>query len=210
MSSDTKHLKSLLPPQILGERFKEQREALGWSIEELASKTTFSKKQIEQIENGLSSSFYSSIMKFNAAKKIAEVLQLEQQDAFELTDVSNTITSLEPLPNPKQSDQELYHDPSDTLINISIPVSHELNPELERSNARNTLQLKMLVICLLFLGVLFVFHNSDSFSTIISPKQLKEKQIMSTVVTEESINMNHPQTAETQSVDTTPTPKKSE
>jgi transcriptional regulator with XRE-family HTH domain len=71
MSFKNKSLRSLSPPHIFGERFKEKREALGWSIEDLAKKTTFSKNQIKQIEDGLSSSFYSANIKFNSAKKIA-------------------------------------------------------------------------------------------------------------------------------------------
>ncbi len=206
MPPSTKHLRSFPPPHILGERFKEKRETLGWSIEELANQTTFSKKQIEQIENGLSSTFYSATVKFNSAKKVAEVLKLTPEEAFELTDEVNTIASLDPLPNLKHADQELHHDPSDALINIS----NQLNPELDRVKARDTLQLKILVVCLLFLGVLFTFHNSDSFSTLSSPKPLEEKQIINTAIAEESLEMNQPQTAETQSVEGTPPPKKSE
>jgi hypothetical protein len=42
-----------------------------------------STKQIQQIENGQSSAFYSPSVKFTAAKKVATLLQLDEKDAFD-------------------------------------------------------------------------------------------------------------------------------
>jgi hypothetical protein len=53
------------------------------SVEELAHLACFSKKQIQQIENGQSSSFYSPAVKFTAAKKVAKLIQLDEKDAFD-------------------------------------------------------------------------------------------------------------------------------
>ena len=209
MPTNLKPLKSLPPPYILGERFKEKREALGWSIEELAQKTTFSKKQIEQIENGLSSTFYSANIKFNSAKKVAEVLQLSQEIAFEFSDTALTPIHPDPQPSVKQTHQELQEDPSDTLINMSNPAGTQFNHELERTKAHDHLQLKILVVCLLFLGVLFVFHNSDSFSTVIYPKPPEEKPITSPTVTEEPLDINQPPTTGPESVENKAPPQKS-
>jgi len=53
------------------------------SIEELAHLACLSKKQIQQIENGQSSTFYSPAVKFTAAKKVAKLIQLDEKDAFD-------------------------------------------------------------------------------------------------------------------------------
>ena len=198
MSFKNKSLKSLPPPYIVGDRFKEKREALGWSIEDLAKKTTFSKNQIQQIENGLSSSFYSVNVKFNSAKKIAEVLQLSQEEAFELNHTSMPIPVLEPELNLKQSSEEFQEDANDNPININQPGSVESNPTMERAQARNTLQLKILLTCLIFLGAIFAFHNSDTFSTVFAPKLPEEKQILSPGFKEEAMDIDQSQKIEIQ------------
>jgi hypothetical protein len=53
------------------------------SIEELAHLACLSKKQIQQIENGQSTTFYSPTVKFTAAKKVAKLIQLDEKDAFD-------------------------------------------------------------------------------------------------------------------------------
>lgn len=53
------------------------------SVEELAHLACLSKKQIQQIENGQSSTFYSPTVKFTAAKKVAKLIQLDEKDAFD-------------------------------------------------------------------------------------------------------------------------------
>jgi len=198
MSFEKKSLKSLPPPYIAGERFKEKREALGWTIEDLAKRTTFSKNQIQQIENGLSSSFYSANIKFNSAKKIAGVLQLSEEEAFKFNDASMPIPIHEPELNLKQSSEELQEDSNDNPININQPGIDESNPTIERAQARNTLQLKILITCLIFLGVLFTFHNSDSFSTLFAPKLPEEKQILPPEFKEESMDIDQSQKSEIQ------------
>lgn len=53
------------------------------SVEELAHLACLSKKQIQQIENGQSSTFYSPTVKFTAARKVAKLIQLDEKDAFD-------------------------------------------------------------------------------------------------------------------------------
>lgn len=53
------------------------------SIEQLALLACLSKKQIQQIENGKSNSFYSPAIKLVAAKKVAKLIQLDEKDAFD-------------------------------------------------------------------------------------------------------------------------------
>jgi DNA-binding XRE family transcriptional regulator len=70
-------------PEIRTEAFIAAREKCAMSVEELAHLACFSKKQIQQIENGQSSSFYSPAVKFTAAKKVAKLIQLDEKDAFD-------------------------------------------------------------------------------------------------------------------------------
>jgi DNA-binding XRE family transcriptional regulator len=70
-------------PEIRTEAFTAAREKCAFSVEELAHLACLSKKQIQQIENGQSSSFYSPTVKFTAAKKVAKLIQLDEKDAFD-------------------------------------------------------------------------------------------------------------------------------
>jgi cytoskeleton protein RodZ len=70
-------------PEIRGAAFSAAREKCAMSVEELAHLACFSKKQIQQIENGQRSAFYSPTVKFTAAKKVAKLIQLDEKDAFD-------------------------------------------------------------------------------------------------------------------------------
>jgi cytoskeleton protein RodZ len=70
-------------PEIRTAAFIAAREKSAMSVEELAHLACLSKKQIQQIENGQSSTFYSPTVKFTAAKKVAKLIQLDEKDAFD-------------------------------------------------------------------------------------------------------------------------------
>jgi DNA-binding XRE family transcriptional regulator len=70
-------------PEIRGAAFSAAREKCAMSVEELAHLACLSKKQIQQIENGQTSTFYSPKVKFTAAKKVAKLIQLDEKDAFD-------------------------------------------------------------------------------------------------------------------------------
>jgi transcriptional regulator with XRE-family HTH domain len=70
------------PPEICKEAFFQAREKLGLSVKELGGMACLSNRQIEQIENGETSSFYSLQIKVTAAKKVAKLLKLNEADAF--------------------------------------------------------------------------------------------------------------------------------
>lgn len=74
-------------PEIRKEAFTKARESLGLSIKDLSGMSCFSVRQIEQIESGESSSFYGAQVKFTAAKKVAELLKLKPEDAFDFGDL---------------------------------------------------------------------------------------------------------------------------
>jgi len=69
-------------PEISKEAFIEAREKLGLSTKDLGAKVCLSAHQIEQIENGETSSFYGAQIKVTAAKKVAKLLNLSDEEAF--------------------------------------------------------------------------------------------------------------------------------
>jgi len=73
-------------PKILGERFRDAREKRGLSIEELANKATLSSKQIRQIEGTERGAFYSSAIKYFSAQKVAKILELPEDQAFDTSE----------------------------------------------------------------------------------------------------------------------------
>jgi transcriptional regulator with XRE-family HTH domain len=77
--------KNLLP-KIVGECFKDAREKLGLSIEELANKALLSNSQIRQIEDNELSAFYSPAIKYTSAKKVANILGLSEDQAFDVNE----------------------------------------------------------------------------------------------------------------------------
>ena len=70
-------------PEIRAAAFTAAREKCAMSVEELARLACLSKKQIQQIENGGRDAFYSLVIKFTAAKKVAQLIQLDEKDAFD-------------------------------------------------------------------------------------------------------------------------------
>ena len=69
-------------PQINGDLLRMRREELGWALADLATRACLSKKQVKQIEEGGTSSFYSDNVKMTAAKKIGGILGLPEQSVF--------------------------------------------------------------------------------------------------------------------------------
>ena len=70
-------------PDIRKEAFKKARESAGLSTQELALKACLSNRQIEQLENGEIASFYGAQVKYTAAKKVAALLKLSENEAFD-------------------------------------------------------------------------------------------------------------------------------
>lgn len=70
-------------PNILGGQLKNAREKAGLSLESVAKTSTLSNKQLEEIESGGDSSFYTLAIKFTAAKKVGKILGLNEDDFLE-------------------------------------------------------------------------------------------------------------------------------
>ena len=69
-------------PQINGALLRMRREELGWALADLATRACLSNKQVKQIEEGGTSSFYSETVKVTAAKKVGGILGLPEQSVF--------------------------------------------------------------------------------------------------------------------------------
>ena len=82
-------------PEIRKEAFTKARESLGLSTKDLSGMACLSARQIEQIENGESSSFYGAQIKFTAAKKVAGLLKLTPEEAFDFSGVAQHIKPVE-------------------------------------------------------------------------------------------------------------------
>lgn len=82
-------------PEIRKEAFTKAREGLGLSTKDLSGMSCLSVRQIEQIENGESSSFYGAQVKFTAAKKVAGLLKLTPEEAFDFSGVAQPVKAAE-------------------------------------------------------------------------------------------------------------------
>lgn len=68
------------PLSINGSYLRECRESLGWSLGEVASRACLSVKQVKQLEEGGASSFYSDNVKLTAARKVAGILGVSEDE----------------------------------------------------------------------------------------------------------------------------------
>ena len=136
-------------PNILGENFKKAREAQGLSVAELASKATLSQNQIEQIENGKNRSFYTAAIKFQSAKKVAKILELTDEEAFEKKKTNDSQQI--PFHFPETAKTELIEDPkteleqppkivsfSDAEPEKSSKIKKQMSAELEKVSSIDT------------------------------------------------------------------------
>lgn len=121
------------PPEICREAFIQAREKLGLSAKELGGMACLSTRQIEQIENGETSSFYAVQIKVTAAKKVAKLLKLSEADAFDYgvqaPQKFNETQSELPIAEPK-----LVNNPQD-LQSKKTPVS-------KKDRAKDSAELK--------------------------------------------------------------------
>jgi transcriptional regulator with XRE-family HTH domain len=87
--------------QVNGSILRQSRDALGWSQGELASRACLSVKQVKQLEEGGSSSFYSEGVKLTAARKVAQMLGVSEDELW----------GREPQPQ-----AEMVNDSEDTVL----------------------------------------------------------------------------------------------
>lgn len=85
-------------PEIRKEAFIQAREKLSLTTKDLGGMACLSTRQIEQIENGETSSFYSAQIKATAAKKVAKLLKLSDEEAFDFGAIAPETSSVLQLP----------------------------------------------------------------------------------------------------------------
>ena len=120
-------------PTIRSLAFVEARERLGLSTEALALSACLSKKQIEQIENGERSAFYSAALKLRSAQKVATILGLEEADYLEV--------ELEASPDPAEATLESASAATPTLAPL-LEIEKAPTPILKSGSAPTDLQIK--------------------------------------------------------------------
>ena len=132
-------------PEIRTEAFIAARDKCALSVEELAHLACLSKKQIQQIENGQSSSFYSPTVKFTAAKKVAKLIQLDEKDAFDFgpqaelpfAQVADIIQS--ELSSPKESPLDLKKEvPQNEAVQVEVAEPKEVKKAVSRKRKTDT------------------------------------------------------------------------
>ena len=122
-------------PTIRSLAFVEARERLGLSTEALALSACLSKKQIEQIENGERSAFYSAALKLRSAQKVATILGLEEADYLEV--------ELEASPDPAEATLESASAATPTLAPAPLlEIEKAPTPILKSGSAPTDLQIK--------------------------------------------------------------------
>ena len=115
-------------PDIRADVIKKAREAKGISIPKMSKDLCFSVKQIEQIECGERSHFYSLAIKVSATKRVAEYLGLPFEEVFDFgPDLVQDIQSSE---EPIQSEQTDLPEPK------SIPAAPPVPPVVEKMPER--------------------------------------------------------------------------
>ena len=100
--------KSAKLPEIRKEAFTKARESLGLTTKELSSMACLSVRQIEQIENGETSTFYGPQVKVTAAKKVAGLLKLKEEDAFDFGEQIPPAKILPEKTGPAKSEKTVY------------------------------------------------------------------------------------------------------
>ncbi len=81
------------PQTINGEMLRLKRESMGWLVGDLATRACMSVKQIRQLEEGGSSSFYSESVKLTSAKKEGGIMGLTPDEVFGVVSQNPVSTS---------------------------------------------------------------------------------------------------------------------
>ena len=162
-------------PEIKKEAFTKARETLGLSVKDVSRLSCLSVRQIEQIENGESGSFYGPQVKVTAAKKVAGILKLKEEDAFEFGDAS-----------PKKKEEPQNSEP--VLKETSPAVQQTITKEsksskplvtaqenVEKSNAAKNPQRKLYILFGVAAALVFSIIN---LRPLFFPEVVKEEIVV--------------------------------
>ena len=156
---------------ICKEAFTAAREKLGLSIKELSQKTCLSVRQIEQIEDGGQNSFYSANIKFTAAKKVAEILKLTPEEAFDFGDLVSA------LPVTKQSE------PAVAVKLEETPAPTVKTPKLSDNQSPKVKHRLAMLGLVAIAGFAFVSLQSSLFGLNSETAQTPAQEVKAEVVT---------------------------
>lgn len=165
-------------PEIRKEAFTKARESLGLSTKDLSGMSCLSVRQIEQIENGESSSFYGIQVKFTAAKKVAGLLKLNPEDAFDFSGVTQpnkAVDVKEKLQEEtKTTTVEKVAEPKSEKVSDS-KVSQSAIDYSAKSNASVNPTKKIFLLVALGAAVIFSVVN---LRPLLFPEPIKEEVVI--------------------------------
>ena len=178
-------------PEIRQSAFIQAREQLGFSISDLAAKACLSARQIEQIENGHTSSYYGAQNKFTAAKKVAAILKISDQDAFDGMETDQLESAVQSVPSEPSSSAQLAKKEKPALR-----VEKEITKKVESVKLSKRLILSLSICAgLVFAGINFY---KNAFSEKTEEVQLASQDQAEPVATP-TPEVNVPQAAESAS-----------
>ena len=171
--------------EIRKEAFTRARESLSLSTKELSSMACLSVRQIEQIENGEMSSFYGPQIKVTAAKKVAALLKLKEEDAFDFGEktppakiapeiVAEPVVEKVFAPEKKSKPQQVEETPQVVIKSLEPARLLESSKAVRQSNPQKRLFL------LLGIAAAIVF-SIVNLRPLFFPEPPKEEIVVETV-----------------------------
>ena len=165
-------------PKIVGECFKDAREKMGLSVEELANKAILSNSQIRQIEGAELTAFYSPAIKYSSAKKVANILGLSEDQAFDQNEVGmehgspaqNELKEIESMLAQKMINELKYEKPSlihkiiGKKVSAQLPIQGIESSQPRQSNRIFKISVLLLVLIASLGGYYYLFNPFISIS----------------------------------------------
>jgi len=173
-------------PEICGDALTRAREKFGLSIKELAARACLSTRQIQQLENGEQSSFYSAKIKVTAAKKVASLLGLTDDEVFDY----GLPVSTKKIIDEQQEAQKLISSPAPDLekpselevkINPAVAVNQVSASSFGSTKSKSPPQKRWLLWLSLVAVVVFSMVN---LRTLFFPEKVAEMIVVKEEVIE--------------------------
>ena len=186
-------------PEIRKDSFKNAREALGLSVKDLSQKACFSIRQIEQIESGESNAFYSAQVKYTAAKKVAGLLGLSEEDAFVIGGMDSIKKTESDSVKPAevvQQNNELSVIPTRTVEKLESSEMHAVAPKqnkigLDASSATSVKSSSSQKKIILTLGILAALaFAAVNLRPLFFPEPVKEEIVVVEEVAPPVVDVN--------------------
>jgi len=178
-------------PEIRKEAFTKARESLGLSIKELSAKSCFSVHQIEQLENGETSPFYGPQVKVTAAKKVASLLNLSEEEAFDFSGVQPPAKSAPETIQPQAVSTPKPAPSSTPETSQEKPVVKKavVAPKLRSKDSDNKPKRKLFLILAVIAVLVFSVIN---LRPLFFPEPPKEEVVIVEEVVQEPTTANPP------------------